>query len=128
MNAYDNSIAYTDHVLAQSIEWLKGQSARYEPSLIYVADHGESLWEHKIYLHGLPYSMAPAEQTHVAMIAWGMKSPGSRVNVACLDKRRDVPLSHDNLFHTVLGVLDVSTSLYVPTLDAFAGCQRLAGG
>lgn len=128
VNAYDNSIAYTDHVLAQSIEWLKGQSARYEPSLIYVADHGESLGEHNIYLHGLPYAMAPSEQTHVAMIAWGMKSPGSRVNVACLDKRRDVPLSHDNLFHTVLGVLDVSTSLYDEKLDAFAGCQRLAGG
>jgi lipid A ethanolaminephosphotransferase len=128
VNAYDNSIAYTDHVLAASIAWLKSQNHSYEPSLIYVSDHGESLGERNIYLHGMPFSVAPAVQTHVPMIVWGEDSPGGRVPRTCLDALRNVPLTHDNLFHTVLGLLDVQTSVYQSTLDAFAECQRLARG
>lgn len=127
-NAYDNSIAYTDHVLADSIRWLKSKSDAYEPSLLYVSDHGESLGEHGIYLHGMPYSMAPEQQTHVPMIAWGTQSAASRIPSACLNRQRDRPLSHDNLFHTVLGIVNVQTSVYQPALDAFAECQRLARG
>ena len=125
VNAYDNSIAYTDHLLAQTIAWLQQQSAHYDPALLYISDHGESLGENNLYLHGLPYAFAPREQTHVPMIAWiGPASwPERAVGIECLRQRRDESLSHDNLFHTVIGALDLQASEYRPELDAFADCR-----
>ncbi|HEV7915047.1 MAG TPA: sulfatase-like hydrolase/transferase, partial [Albitalea sp.] len=121
VNAYDNSIAYTDHVLAETIGWLQGQAASYEPSLLYVSDHGESLGESNLYLHGLPYAVAPREQVHVPMLMW-LGSP-ARWRDACLQDQLDTPLSHDHLFHTVLGLVDVSATEYKPSLDALATCR-----
>jgi len=124
VNAYDNSIAYTDHVLARSIGWLGEHGKAYAPMLLYVSDHGESLGENNLYLHGLPYAMAPREQTHVPMIAW--LAPGtstSGLSADCLQRERSKPLSHDNLFHSALGVLGIRASEYVATLDAFAPCR-----
>jgi lipid A ethanolaminephosphotransferase len=122
-NAYDNSIAYTDHVLAATIAWLKAQSG-YDSALLYVADHGESLGEGNLYLHGLPYAIAPDVQKHVPWIQW--LSPGfeqrTGITTACLRGRADNRISHDNLFHTVLGLLQVSTQAYRRDLDAYAGC------
>ena len=121
VNAYDNSIAYTDHVLADAIGWLKSTSAAYEPRLLYVSDHGESLGENNLYLHGLPYAVAPRAQTHVPMIYWqpDTASPAA----SCLTGLLDAPLTHDNLFHTVLGLLGVKAAEYRQTLDAFAPCR-----
>ena len=124
INAYDNSIAYTDHVLAESVHWLQGQAARYATALLYVSDHGESLGENGLYLHGLPYAVAPREQTHVPMIVWLPAAPGSGASLACLRQAREAPLSHDNLFHTVVGQLGIQASEYKPALDAFAACRR----
>lgn len=125
VNAYDNSIAYTDHVLAQSIGWLQQQAGRFAPMLLYVSDHGESLGENGLYLHGLPYAVAPREQTHVPMVAWvpasGRGAEGA--SMACLAKLRDKPLSHDNLFHIALGALGIRAPEYKPELDAFAACR-----
>ena len=59
-NAYDNTIAYTDKVLADLIDLLAMQEGL-STSLIYVSDHGESLGEKGLYLHGAPYFMAPDE-------------------------------------------------------------------
>ncbi len=125
VNAYDNTIVYTDHVLAQTIGWMQRQSSRYDPSLLYVSDHGESLGDNNLYLHGLPYAFAPREQKHVAMIAWtGAGSwPARDVSTACLRQQRDAVLSHDNLFSTVVGALDIETSAYTPRLDVFAPCR-----
>jgi lipid A ethanolaminephosphotransferase len=125
VGAYDNSIAYTDHVLAQTIAWLQRRSAQYDPALLYVSDHGESLGENNLYLHGMPYAFAPREQKHVAMIAWtGAGSwPSRAVSTACLREHRDESLSHDNPFSTVVGALDIETNLYTPTLDVFAPCR-----
>jgi lipid A ethanolaminephosphotransferase len=72
-NAYDNTIAYTDHVLGSAISWLR-QRTDYDGALLYVADHGESLGENNLYLHGLPYSIAPDVQKHVPWVTW--LSPG----------------------------------------------------
>jgi lipid A ethanolaminephosphotransferase len=126
VNTYDNSIAYTDHVLAQNIAWLKTQSAGYRPVMLYVSDHGESLGENNIFLHGLPYALAPKEQTHVPMIAWfGPRTEsGGDTLAACLRKRRNEPLTHDHLFHTVLGLLGVQAAEYRRPLDAFAPCVK----
>jgi lipid A ethanolaminephosphotransferase len=125
INAYDNTIAYTDHVLARAIAWLAERDKQYAPTLLYVSDHGESLGENNLYLHGLPYAVAPREQTHVPMVAW--VAPGTRgvsgLAIDCLRRERNKALSHDNLFHTALGVLGIRASEYVATLDAFAPCR-----
>ena len=109
VNAYDNSIAYTDHVLAQTIDWLQRAAAATTPALLYVSDHGESLGENNLYLHGLPYAIAPREQKHVPMVAVARRLPmrdgSTRPACARGATRR---CRHDHLFHTVLGLLACS--------------------
>jgi len=125
VNAYDNTILYTDHFLAESIRLLTAQQSRFDTALLYVSDHGESLGELGVYLHGFPYRIAPREQTAVPMIFWG--SPGfmqrQSANSACLLAQRDRPLSHDFLFHSVLGMYGVRTSAYVADLDLLQSCR-----
>ncbi len=124
VNAYDNSIAYTDQVLASGIQWLRSQQPAYDTALLYVADHGESLGENNLYLHGLPYALAPDVQKHVPWITW--LSPGfeqrSGISTACLQGQRDTRLTHDSYFHSVLGLLGVQTAVYRRNLDAYAAC------
>lgn len=126
--AYDNAILYTDDLLANAIALLEGMPDR-DTGLIYLSDHGESLGEHGIYLHGVPYGIAPATQTRIPMVAW--LSPGfarSRgIDMDCLRQRARRPVSQDNLFHSVLGLLQVRTRERVPQLDLFAPCERGAG-
>jgi lipid A ethanolaminephosphotransferase len=125
VNTYDNAILYTDHVLAQAIDLLQGLSDRFDTALLYVSDHGESLGDHGLYLHGMPYAIAPHEQTHVPMIIW--MSPqfadSLGVSASCMRERAQQPASHDNLFHTLLGVFGVQTSEYDAGKDLFAGCE-----
>lgn len=126
LNAYDNSIVYTDQLLASSIQWLKAQEARNAPALLYLADHGESLGENNLYLHGMPYGIAPDVQKRVPWITW--LSPGfeqrSKVTTACLKQQLDAPVSHDNYFHSVLGLMNVQTAVYKPALDIYAHCAK----
>ena len=128
VNAYDNSIAYADHGLAATLKWLETQRPLHETALLYVSDHGESLGENNLYLHGLPFALAPREQTHVPMLLWLAEwaggGAGARASRACLAERRDVPLTHDHLFHSVLGLLGLQAREYKPALDAFAACRR----
>ena len=126
INAYDNTIVATDRFLAQTIAWLKGRSADYAPALVYMSDHGESLGELGIFLHGLPYKFAPEAQKRVPFIAWlGAELATQRgIDSACLGRSLDVPLSHDNLYHSVLGLVDVTTPTYRRELDAFAPCRK----
>ena len=124
VNAYDNSIVYTDHVLASAIGWLKERQTRNAPALLYLSDHGESLGENNLYLHGMPYAIAPDVQKRVPWITW--LSPAfeqrGKLTTACLKTQLDAPISHDNYFHSVLGLLDVRTSVYKPALDIYARC------
>jgi len=125
VNVYDNSIRYTDHFLAQTIDWLKTQQSQFETGMFYMSDHGESLGELGVYLHGMPYAMAPDDQKHVPMIAWlGTLGARTGLNQNCLSKTLDQPLSHDNLFHTVMGLMDVTSPTYKQPLDAFASCRK----
>jgi lipid A ethanolaminephosphotransferase len=123
VNAYDNTILYTDHVLGATIRWLQ-QHGEDDSALLYVADHGESLGENNLYLHGLPYALAPDVQKHVPWITW--LSPGfeqaSGLTLQCLRGRADERITHDNLFHSVLGLMQVATSAYKRTQDAYASC------
>ena len=126
VNAYDNTIVATDHVLAATIEWLKRRSADHATALVYMSDHGESLGELGIFLHGLPYRFAPGAQTHVPFIAWigEALAAGRGIDLACMRGRLDAAYTHDNLYHTVLGLLDVTTPTYRGALDAFAPCRK----
>ena len=122
VNAYDNAVRYTDHLLAQTVRWLKSQP---RPSaMLYVSDHGESLGEKGLYLHGMPHMMAPKEQTHVPMVMWLSKPLQSQLgwDGACWKKQVSAPMSHDHLFHSVLTLAQVKTRLQQPELDVFAGC------
>ena len=121
LNAYDNSIVYTDFVLNESIQWLESHAETARGALLYVSDHGESLGENNLYLHGLPYAVAPKYQKHVPWIAW--HAPDFGVQTACLQARKKQSLSHDNLFHTVLGMMQVKTEVYQPALDAYLACS-----
>jgi lipid A ethanolaminephosphotransferase len=124
VNVYDNSIRYNDHFLSQTIDWLASRQSQYQTGLIYMSDHGESLGEMGIYLHGMPYAMAPEEQKHIPMIAW-LGNLGERTGVSerCVRGQLDAPLSHDNLYHTTLGLLDVASPTYQKPMDALAGCR-----
>ena len=128
VNSYDNSIRYTDYVLSQIIERLKGLESQYNTALIYLSDHGESLGEDGLYLHGAPYALAPDYQTTVPLIVW--MSPGFKqlktVNYDCLkqEAKQTEHYSHDNLFHSLLGIMDVETQVYQPELDLFAQCRQ----
>ncbi|UHD44732.1 phosphoethanolamine--lipid A transferase [Aureimonas altamirensis] len=128
-NAYDNTIAYTDHILAEAIRLLD-RHQELATNLLFVSDHGESLGENGLFLHGAPYFMAPDTQTHVPMIAWFSPSYAALVGLdqGCVRNLADAPLSHDNVFHTMLGLSEVSTSAYQPALDMFAACRGRAGG
>lgn len=125
VNVYDNTILYTDYFLSRVIGFLKENSSRFNTSMIYVSDHGESLGENNIYLHGIPYMFAPEEQKHVPFIVWLSKSfeENSDIDRECLRREGDVLYSHDNLFHSVLGLMDVKTEVYDARLDIFAGCR-----
>lgn len=125
VNSYDNALLYTDHVLARTVAFLQQQSAHRDTAMIYVSDHGESLGEHGLYLHSLPYAIAPDTQTHVPMVMWLSDDLRHRQHLAqdCLSRRARQPASHDNLFHTVLGLLDVKTSVYEPDMDLTHPCH-----
>jgi lipid A ethanolaminephosphotransferase len=126
VNAYDNSIVYADHMLAATITWLKTREADYDTAMVYVSDHGESLGENNLYLHGLPWSIAPDVQKRVPWISW--LSPGyqkrTAITTACLKAAQDVAISHDNYFHSALGLLGIRTQLYERSLDAYAACAK----
>ena len=125
VNSYDNALLYTDHLLATLQRRLAARAGRVDAAFLYVSDHGESLGESGLFLHGMPYPIAPAEQKRVPMVMWlgdGFAA-STRVDPACLRERARRPASHDHLFHTVLGLLDVRSSLYEPDWDLAAGCR-----
>lgn len=125
-NAYDNTILYTDYVVSSAIDILK-KFPQYASMLIYVSDHGESLGENNLYLHGLPYPAAPDVQKQVPFILWASDKAKQVLSVDwdCLQKQAaEKNFSHDNLFHSVLGVFDIDTVVYDKTADIFAGCPK----
>ena len=129
VNAYDNTITYTDYVIAQLISILEQRAASTVPMLLYLSDHGESLGENNLYLHAAPYALAPDEQIRVPMQLWlpPQSSVALKLDRACLQgltARRD--FSHDHLFHTMMGLLQVISSEYEPSLDLTAHCPLTA--
>jgi lipid A ethanolaminephosphotransferase len=124
INAYDNSVRYTDAFLSKTIDQLRKHTDK-STSLIYMSDHGESLGENGIYLHGLPYSIAPKQQTQVPFFMW--LSDNYKIDHPkledCVAEESKKPAHHDNLFHTVLGMFDIKTSIYDRRFDLTERCH-----
>ncbi|WP_305812610.1 phosphoethanolamine transferase [Photobacterium leiognathi] len=128
INSYDNTILYTDYVISQMIDKLKQLDEQYNTALVYISDHGESLGENGTYLHGIPYRFAPEYQTKVPLMVWMSPSFQQTKNIdyTCLKQaaRKTGTYSHDNIFHSMLGVMDVSTQEYQAQLDIFSQCRN----
>ncbi len=126
VNAYNNTIIYTNRVIAGAISRLKQLEETHDTALVYLSDHGESTGEGGYYLHGIPYFMAPEEQTHIPMLFW--LSDGfakqKQIDLACLHAKSDDKLSHDNFSHSMIGLLDIETSYYQENWDIFASCRQ----
>jgi len=116
LNTYDNTILYTDYFLEKVINWLKQYKNQYEVSMLYVSDHGESLGESGLYLHGFPFLLAPENQTHVPAILWGADN-NEDIDFEKVNTNRSLEFSHDNLFHTLLGLFEIHTQSYQPDKD-----------
>ena len=125
VNTYDNTILYTDFVVSRAIGILK-KFPHLESGLLYVSDHGESLGENNIYLHGLPYSIAPEEQKKVPTILWmsdNMKK-FDHLDYSCIAKKAEEnTFSHDNLYHTLLALMEIRSKTYDKSLDMFDSCR-----
>jgi len=115
-NAYDNAILYTDHFLAKAIELLEGNDSKFETALFYVSDHGESLGENGLYLHGLPKAIAPDTQLKVPAVMWFGKNFEVAVSPA-LRATSKLRFTHNNVFHTILGFFEVETTVHRAELD-----------
>lgn len=122
VNAYDNSIRYTDRLLRRTIDWLAAQSR--PTAMLYVSDHGESLGEGGLYLHGMPRALAPTQQTHVPMLAWASDTYLQQRgwSTACMNARASDAFTHDSVFHAMLNLAGVHTRLYQPALDPLQRC------
>ena len=130
VNAYDNSLLYTDFFLGRLVAFLDKAQATHDTAMLYVSDHGESLGENGLYLHGVPQSIAPAVQREVPFVVWLSAAFRRNFHVSdrCLREHASQPVSHDNLFHSLLGVLDIQTRAYDPAMDLFAPCREPTAG
>lgn len=111
INAYDNTIVYTDYLLANVIEDLK-QLKEYKSAMIFVSDHGESLGENNLYMHGLPLSIAPKQQYEIPFIVW------TSDNSAKQFKPFQAVTQH-HVFHSVLNFLNIGSPIYDEKMNIF---------
>lgn len=111
VNTYDNSVRYTDRVLAEIVDALKSAEGM-DAAMLYVSDHGESLGEKGLYLHGAPQWMAPSEQTEVPMVMWISDAFASDYGIdrKALAQTAKGEVTHESLYHTVLGLLKVKST------------------
>lgn len=117
VNAYDNTIVYADHVIAQAIGMLKKLDG-YSSSLIYLSDHGESLGEYNLYLHGTPWSLAPDFQKNIPFFVWDSARAAQGDKKPLLSTRT---VSQANVFHTIMGAFGMRSAIYNPELDLMTG-------
>ena len=125
LNSYDNTLLYTDYVLDSLIETLKN-TTKYQTALWYLSDHGESTGESGMYLHGAPYAIAPTQQTHIPMLMWfsTVWQHQAKQQIKCLAQQGRQELSQDNLFPTMLSLLDVKSKVIDPNNDMLAACPN----
>ena len=107
INGYDNAILYTDYFLNNVIDTLKTYEQDYDVVMVYMSDHGESLGENNIYLHGLPYKFAPDTQKHVPAVIWSPNS--NNIDADSLSRMSNQPVSHDFITPTLLSFFGITT-------------------
>jgi len=117
INAYDNALLYTDYFLSKVINFLKQYDTTHETAMIYFSDHGESLGEKGLYLHGIPYVVAPEAQTHIGSLMWFGDEMSKDLNMEKIRQNKDKKYSHDNLFQTLLAIFEVETEIYIKDMD-----------
>lgn len=110
INAYDNTIVYTDYLLHKIIEDLK-QLNGFESTMMFVSDHGESLGEKNLYMHGVPMSFAPKEQIEIPFIVW--------VSENSKKLKPNNNLSQNHVFHSVLNFLGIESPIYDEKMNIF---------
>ena len=117
VNAYDNTIRYTDFLLDSLINVLQGVTDR-RCAMIFISDHGESLGENKVFMHGLPMKLAPKVQYEIPFLVW--TSEGFR------NYKEGLPavLEQHYVFHSVLNLLSIESPAYNPDYDIFATVRR----
>ena len=125
VNAYDNTLVYTDYILSQVVANLKPYQDKFGVGMLYISDHGESLGEMGLYLHGSPYAIAPEEQKRVPLMTYLSPSfiEDHHLDMQCLRNEAKLAFSHDNFYHSMLGILDVNTSFYNDKQDLFLKCR-----
>ena len=112
INAYDNTIRYTDHLLDSLITTLQGMTD-WKCAMLFISDHGESLGENGMFMHGLPMKLAPKEQYEIPFLVWTSKDFRTY--------RDDLPpvLEQHYIFHSVLNLLSIQSPAYNPAYDIF---------
>ncbi|MEG0828013.1 MAG: sulfatase-like hydrolase/transferase, partial [Acinetobacter sp.] len=124
LNSYDNTIVYTDHVLSSLIQELKTHT-HYQTGFWYLSDHGESTGESGMYLHGAPYAIAPSQQTHIPMLMWFSNDwrKHNAAQITCLAQQKSKELSQDNMFPSLLSLLDIKTQVIHKQNDMLQQCE-----
>jgi lipid A ethanolaminephosphotransferase len=111
INAYDNTIVYTDYILSSVIEDLK-QLKEYKSTMLFVSDHGESLGEKNLYMHGIPISFAPKEQYEIPFIVWVSDTSSKKI-------KANNELTQNHVFHSVLNFLNIESPIYNEDMNIF---------
>jgi lipid A ethanolaminephosphotransferase len=118
VNAYDNTVLSTDYFLHQVISLLRALKNT-SSVMIYISDHGESLGERGIYLHGTPYALAPDVQKDIPFIVWMSDKFEARRKLAAKDLVRNIPHSQGEIFNSVMGAFGMRSDFYNGDLDIF---------
>lgn len=122
VNAYDNTIVYTDYFLYRAIELLKGFPGT-ATMLMYISDHGQSLGEYGLYLHGTPYSIAPDVQKDIPFLVWMSDTFRQEKRISMKQLAPQSGHSQANVFHSIMGAFDMRSAIYDPRLDIFSSDQ-----
>ena len=117
VNAYDNTIRYTDYLLDNLINTLRDMT-EWKSAMIFISDHGESLGENKIFMHGLPMKLAPKVQYEIPFLIWTSKD--------FRDYKSELPevLEQHYVFHSVLNLLSIESPAYDKDHDVFLQSAR----
>lgn len=122
-NAYDNTVLYTDHFLSGTIDMLRS-IPNTETMLMYISDHGESLGEFGLYLHGTPYALAPDVQKDIPYIVWMSDKFKGRKKLVAEAALKNAQHAHQTVFHSIMGAFGMQSEVYDPRLDIFTDATK----
>lgn len=109
INAYDNTIRYTDNFLYQIIILLNQDDTH--SAMIYASDHGEDIFDdkRKLFLHASP--VPSYYQLHIPLILWMSNSYKESFPICyeTANKNKDKAISSRNVFHTILSLGGIHT-------------------